>query len=679
MAIALEVMSEKRRLAAIMFTDIVGYTALMGSDEDRALEILRTSRKIQKKQIESHGGKWLKEMGDGVLAQFDSAKDSVYCALAIQHHAHAELEAQIRIGIHLGDVTAENEDVFGDGVNIASRVQSIADPGGIYISESVDKAIRSQADIKTLYLGEISLKNVDYPVRTFALQAAYLPAPSVKRIKKLRRNKSQSRLTITFLLLLVSAFIIWIVIKSKYQGLDPIRSLAVLPFDNMTGDAGQAVLVAGMHEALISELGQISKLRVISKTSMMKYRETTLSAAEIASELGVDALIETSLLEADSLVNINVKLIGGFPNEDQMWSNTFSRDFTHIVEIYREVTQKIIGEIEIELPRQEEERLAEKKVVNPQAYAAYLNARSYWGNLSKEGLEKALEYYQLAVDIDPLYAPAYGGIASVWAGWQQMGFASREEAEPQIRVHLQKALELDSTLAEVYYYQGLTKAWTYWDWAGASEAFEKALAINSNFAEAHAYYSHLLMILKKPKQMRYHMDQANILDPYNPLLKVLEGAELANLGQSDQAIESVIDLEILAPTNPLIQIVLWMSYHMKGDTSEAFIKQRRILELVSDSIVVEAFENTNRISGYYAALSAAADQWASQAGTNFVPPDNMFWMYAASGDIEKTMHWLEIGYDTHDSSMPYVGVFPLLDILDGDPRYDDLLRRLELP
>ena len=175
----------QRQLSAIMFTDIVGYTALMGKDSDKALEIVRISKEIQKPLVEKHNGKWLKEMGDGAMAQFSSALDAVNCSIEIQKTARAELDAKLRIGIHLGDVTVEEDDVYGDGVNVAARLESIADPGGIYISDAIEKAIRGQADVQAKFLGEIHLKNVAYGVRTYAVQGVGLPVPEVKDEKEL--------------------------------------------------------------------------------------------------------------------------------------------------------------------------------------------------------------------------------------------------------------------------------------------------------------------------------------------------------------------------------------------------------------------------------------------------------------------------------------------------------------
>ncbi len=673
--------NQTRQLAAIMFTDIVGYTALMGSDEENALKILRLNRKIHKTNIEKYRGKLLKEMGDGILAQFSSVLDSIHCALNIQKDAHENHLAQIRIGIHLGDVTVENEDIFGDGVNIASRLQSIADPGGVYISESVHKAIRVIKDVNTVYLGEIQFKNVDYPVRTYALQGDGIPIPSSKRKKELSGKKkifSKSTIIISFLAVLISTWLILKMFTGSAAG--PIDSMAVLPFDNLTGNTEQQIFVDGMHDALIGELGQISALRVISKTSTLKYRESNMSIPEIAQELGVAALIEGSVFEVDSAVKIQVKLIKAFPEEKQLWNSSYDQNISRIYDFYREASREIVASIKVELTPDERNRLENKKEVDPDAYEAYLKGKSYWDNLSREGLQTALNYFELSVEKDSTFAPGYGGIASVWAARQQMGYVSSSEAHPIIKNAIERSLELDSTLAESYYYLGVVKVWTDWEWDAAEIAFKRSLDINPNLAGAHAYYSHLLGILKRPEESLFHIQRAIELDPYNPLYKVLYGVVLLMSRQYEQAIITLKELEKMAPNNPLIQIVLFQSYHHMGKFDEAYQKQRRLLELVSEAAVVQAFDNTYKQSGYHQALDSAAEAWKDLTDLKFIPPDNMYWLYAAAGNKENALEWVERAFEVHDSGIPYIGAIPLVyDLLKDEPKYNKVLEKLKLP
>jgi TolB-like protein len=663
-----------------MFTDIVGYTSLMSRNEEEALEILRKSRFIQQRSIEAYNGIWLKEMGDGVLAKFNTARDAVLCGIEIQNKAHNDLDASIRIGIHLGDVTIENNDIFGDGVNVASRLQSSSDPGGIYISDSVFKAVQAIPDIKTIYLGEIAYKNVEYPVSTYAIQGSIFPFPQKNRlIRKGKRAKLGYKVLIP-LIIFALVYIFYFRFYLPNSSSPIVESIAVLPFDNLTNNETKDVFIAGMHDALISELGRINPLRVISKTSTLRYKNSDLSIAEIANELDVDAVVETSVLQLDSLVNLRVKLIKVFPREESLWSNSITRDFTHILEIYRSVTHSIVDEIKVAILPESSARLGKTIIVNPEAYIRYLNGQYYLSSLSKESLDKAIEYFQASIKEDPDYAPAYGGIASVWAYRQQMGFASREEAVPEIETNLNLALSLDKGLAESYHVKAVVEAWTNWNWLEAEKAFQEALSINPNLAESHAFYSHLLMCLKRPIEMKLHMDQAIDLDPYNPLIQVLKGVELSMSGQSEEAIVHFEPLDKLAPNNPLVQIGMWMAYHVKGDYDKAYEKQKRILEIVSrDDIVVQIYEDTYKSSGYKEALKAAADSWTNRAGSAFVPPDNIYWLYGAAGDERKTLEWLKIGFEMHDSNMPYVAVLPVFNSIQDNPEYLALLEKLNLP
>lgn len=302
--------------------------------------------------------------------------------------------------------------------------------------------------------------------------------------------------------------------------------MAILPFENLTG-RGEELTLIGMHDELISELGKIEALRVISKTSTRRFKDSDLSLPEIADQLGVEAIVETSVFQIDSLIRVRVNLVQAKPEEKQIWSSNFTRDFTHAPEVYASITRGIVNQIKVSLKPEEEALLSESRTVDIQAYRAYLTARSYWGSLSPESLDKALEYYELAAREDPNFAPAYGGIASVWGARQQMGFVSREEALPRIKSNLERALALDSDQEEVYYYQALIAAWTDWQWVKSEESFQKTLSINPNMADAHAYYSHLLMCLKRPVEMKIHMDKALELDPFNPLITVLHAIELS--------------------------------------------------------------------------------------------------------------------------------------------------------
>ncbi len=424
-------MAATKKLAAIMFTDIVGYTALMGSDEDKAFEVLRKSRDIHIKSINQFNGKLIKEMGDGMLAQFDSAIDSILCAIEIQKQSRQQIKEKIRIGLHLGDITFDHEDIFGDGVNIASRLQSVADPGGIYISESIQKSIRAKSAVKTKYLGQIKLKNVDYPVNTYCIIEDGLPVPSASKIEQLK-GKSLLRKLITsiytyiILLLLIIANGPWVRNYFKTDAAE-ISSLLILPFDNYTGDDSLNYVVEGIHNALIGDVGKISALRVPSKQTANAYRNIGKSIPQIATELNIDAAVETSVSCYGDIICIQVKLVIAFPEEKQLWVHDFNIEKGQLSNLTKKIAKEISQQININLTPQEEQLLAEAKPIDPDAYEAYLRGMGYWELGTKPDLDRAMDYFQLSREIDPNYALAYVGIARTWGAYVQHGFLPYSE------------------------------------------------------------------------------------------------------------------------------------------------------------------------------------------------------------------------------------------------------------
>ena len=341
-----------------MFTDIVGYTALMGSDEHKALEVLRISREFHIKSINQFKGHLIKEMGDGMLAQFDTAIDSVLCAVEIQKQARQLIKEKIRIGLHLGDITFDHEDIFGDGVNIASRLQSVADPGGIYISESIQKSIRAGTSLATKYLGKVKLKNVGYLLNTYAIVEEGLPVPTASKIEELKGHSlfhklSRSVYTYIILLLLILAIGPWTQNYFKTESSE-ISSLLILPFDNFTGDDSLNYIVEGIHDALIGDVGKISALRVPSKRTANAYRNVEKSIPQIAAELNIDAAIETSVSCYGEDVCIQVRLISAFPEEQQLWVHDFYIEKGQMSNLSKIIAKEISQQIHINLTPQEE-------------------------------------------------------------------------------------------------------------------------------------------------------------------------------------------------------------------------------------------------------------------------------------------------------------------------------------
>lgn len=672
-------MGQTRRLTAIMFTDIAGFTTMMGSDEKKGLELVHSNRSLQKPLIEQYDGRWLKEMGDGVLASFTSAYQAVKCAMDIQQSAKGLLKHRIRIGIHLGDVTIEGNDIFGDGVNIASRLESIADPGGIYISESIYKAIRSNKDINCQFIGELQLKNVVEKIGTYAILGEKISLPSIQKIRRLTKTKSLSRSSLFYMILLGALILgIWFSWNKNSVAIEgKINSMAVLPFDNNTGDPEQENMIAGLHDNLITALSRISSLRIISKTSTLKYKNDDLSIPDIASELGVDAIVESSVIKLGDSIRINVQLIQAFPKEQHLWANIFTRPLANIFDLYNDVTQSIADEIELILSPKELSLLSNANNVNPEAYKAYLKGQIYSEMLSPETLDIALGHFERSLAIDSSFAPAYAGIAFVWIVKLQFHLVSGSIAIPKIYSNNQKALDLDDTYPQSQYIKALMSAQAEWDWKKSETAFKKALEANPNHAMAHSYYSHILMFQNRFEEAIREGELAVTMDPNNPGVLGLFRIVLWHAGKIDEAKDISLKIKKLNPTDGLLDLVSESTYYLQGDYQKSFELIRKSYEKDSlfMTIVIKEFE----VNGY----NSAMEKWAKILEERFkVEQSNAFLIalyFNRAKKYDDALNWLEIGFDIHDVNMPYVFVTKEFNTIRSEPRWTELARKMNLP
>jgi adenylate cyclase len=673
---------EKHLLAAIMFSDIVGYTALMGEKEEEAFRILRKNRNIQKQSIKKYGGIWLKEMGDGILARFDSALNAVLCAKDIQQQIHQDPSFQVRIGIHLGDITVENEDVFGDGVNIASRLQSIADPGAIFVSESVIRAIRSRDEIKYLPVGAVTLKNVSYPVGIFAIQGEGISLPSQQKIKELSsvhpgKSKKRRRL-ILFTMILLIGLGGWFIKKYILPSDDTsISSIAVLPLANLTGDEQQEYFVAGMQDALITELSKIGSIRTISRQSTLKFQGSTLSMREIARQLNVEAIVEGSVYKSGNNVRIQIQLIKARPEETHLLAQAYDRELSDILNMHREITQDIASKIQVRLTAGEQAHLEDKKQVVPEAYEAYLKGTFHWNKLTREDLDLAENYFNLAIEKDPDYTLAYVGMASIGVGRAQMGYEPWKEAALKTMRFMDKALEMDSSLSEVYFMNAAFNSWGFWDWETAEQLYRHALKKNPNYAIAHAYYAQHLCVLKRTEEGLRQNVVALELDPFNTLFKEIYGMDLLFAKKYKDARELLEGILENDPKSRIALTTLRSVYHQLGFYDQAFEMWKRTYP--NDPEALAALEKGNSAGGYSKALQFLAELLIERSKTTFVTPWQIGTIYARAGMGEETLDWLEKAYDAHDPNMPYINIDPIFDYLRKEPRFQALIKKMNFP
>src|SRR6266478_4157992 len=394
-----------RELAAIMFSDIAGYTAIMGRDERKALRALDDHRELLRTILPRFNGRLVGEIGDGTLSSFHSALDAVNCARAAQAALQDDPSLKLRIGIHLGDVVFSNNTVLGDGVNVASRIHALASPGAICISANVYDEIRNKPEFQVKDLGEQKFKNVARPMRVYSLVAS---APSVPLSAAQPRVGRRAILAgVGALLLAAVAYGVakWRLPAPSIPAAQPaaarvIRSIAVLPLDNYSGDPNQEFFADGMTDELITDLAKISALRVISRGSVMQYKGAHRPPTpEIAKALNVDAVVEGSVMRIGDRVRITAQLIDA-PADKQLWAKSYERNSRDVLVLQDELAAAIARQINIELTPDEQARFANAHPVNPEAHEAYLKGRYYLSSFTQQRVNKAIAQFEQAIKAD---------------------------------------------------------------------------------------------------------------------------------------------------------------------------------------------------------------------------------------------------------------------------------------
>lgn len=473
-------MHTERKLAAIMFTDIVGYTALMSQDERKALELLKTNRELLKPIVKEFRGEWLKEMGDGSLSSFSSAIDAVGCALAIQHILRKNEELKLRIGIHLGDIVFEQEDVFGDGVNIASRIEPLAKPGGVCISEQVYETIRNKPGIKATFAGEQTLKGIEQPIKVYHITWAKTGPRKAVPVQSPSFGSGWPKWLAAGIL---GVILVWAgssrIFTSKSAGarLGP-KSVAVLPFTSFSADAEDEYFSDGITDVILTNLSKIKDLKVISRTSTMQYKGTDKTIIQIARELGVATILEGSVQRAGGQIRIVSQLIDSRTDE-HLWAETYDRKVADIFAIQTEIAEHIAAALKAKLLPKEKDLLSQPVTENVRAYEAYLKGISLLAvgtNISgaqRTIIEEAIGAFQRAIDIDPVFAAAYARLSYAYTTIH-FYLAAPPLMKEKAKEALDRTLELNPDLPEgqlaLGYYENLVNR----NYDGALSAFAKA-------------------------------------------------------------------------------------------------------------------------------------------------------------------------------------------------------------
>jgi TolB-like protein len=454
--------------------------------------------------------------------------------------------------------------------------------------------------------------------------------------------------------------------------------LAVLPLQNLSGDAGQDYFVDGLHEALITDVARLRGLRVIARSSVLGYTAGYQPLALVAEQLKVDVVLTGSVMRVGDRVRITAQLLNA-ADAEHLWAGRYDRNVRDVLAIQNEIVAAIAGEIHLQLLPEEKARLRASRPVHPAAYEAYLKGSFHAGKFGPAELDTAQQYYQLALDKDPDYALPYAGIASVWLNRLVVGIVPPVQAGPRAKAAAAKAIELDDELAEAHTTLGNIKFAVDWDWPAAEAEYRRAIELNASCADAHLYFGHLLSSLGRFDEARAEMEHALELDPLNSFFRGLYGFHLLWARRLDEAIAQ---FETALQTAPLFAIPrrgLFVTFSLQGRYEESLAQVTAEFQSYGDQEVVDALARGRAEGGFSKAIAAAADTLAARARTTYVKPFVIAMLYDHSGDVERALQWFERAFAARDHDMIYFNIAPTTAPLRATPQFRELVGRMNLP
>ena len=542
----------KRKLTAILSADAVGYSRLMGDDEEATIRTLTEYRDAITALVDQHKGRVVDSPGDNVLAEFASVVDAVRCAVETQKQI-AERNADLpenrrmlfRIGVNLGDIVDEGDRIYGDGVNIAARLESLAEAGGICLSGTAFDQVKGKLDVGYKYLGEQNVKNIKEPVRMYKMLLE--PDDAGKIIGEKKSRPGQRKWTIVavtaMLIVFVAAFSIWNYYfrppakENAATALPEKPSIAVLPFDNLSGDSDQNYLADGITENIITALSKIPEMLVIARNSVFTYKDKPIKIQQVGQDLGVRFVLEGSIQKAEDQVRITGQLIDATTGH-HLWADQYDRELEDLFAVQDEITMHIASALQVELTDGKQAQVRHRSTNNLRAWSYAVKGYSLYERITKDDNAKARELFEKAVELDPDYAWAWAMIGFTYFidtryGWHR----PREESEKMMIEYGQKAVKLDDSIPDVYLLLASPHIWRK-EHDEAIALAEKAIAIDPNSAESYAELGMYYRFAGRFEDSIRMTEKAIRLHPYYPdwYLYSLEYSYYY-LGQYEKAIE----------------------------------------------------------------------------------------------------------------------------------------------
>lgn len=521
------------RLAAILFTDIVGYTAMMQRDEEEAAAAIRRHRRILKRTVPRYGGELLQHYGDGSLSIFPSASEAVFCAADLQEQFRQAPTLFLRMGLHLGEIYFEGDQFMGDGINIAARIEAEAKPGSIYASEDLWKVVKNQTSLRGVPIGTRPLKNVAGPVRLYRLEVTPLKHPPLSGRVPASWPGLLAGLVVVILLLIGIVIGPWR--PSPKQALE--RSVAVLPFDNFSErGAVDQYLCNGIHEAVLNHLSQLDNLEVKSRSSVESFRKKRPPADEIGRRLRAAYLLEGSVQRIDDRLRVTVQLVEASTG-NHFWSQVFERQITDIFFLQSTIAAEVVSELAVQLSPQQQARLQQAPTTSFEAYDHYLRGNErlqrYVDHLDSVDIAECVRLFRKARSLDNNFALPLLGIA--YAYWQQ--YRWRPEAAPEkldsVKLLIDQVLELDPRLAEGHFAAGIFALMEEGREGRAINYLQRAIELKPSYANAHNQLAMVYRLREEPAKALWHLQRAVLLDPSKQLPTYYSNTGYVYLGMGD--------------------------------------------------------------------------------------------------------------------------------------------------
>ncbi|HTE24309.1 adenylate/guanylate cyclase domain-containing protein [Flavitalea sp.] len=645
-----------RRIAAIMFTDIVGYTALMQGDEEVATKIRAKHRQVFEQQHILHQGEIIQYYGDGTLSVFKSAVAAAKCAIEIQallsqtenptenptdNPTENQIEVPLRIGLHMGDIVFDKTEVYGDAVNFASRIENLGIAGAILISAKLNDELKNHSSISTTSLGQFELKNVTGAVEVFAITNNGLKIPQARDLNG--RQKINS------------------------------KTIAVLPFINMSASKDNEFFSDGITEEIINALAKIKNLRVTSRTSSFFFKNKNIPIRQIGTELNVSTILEGSVRLSGNTIRITAQLIQA-EKDFHFWSETWDRKLENIFEIQDEISLLIAEKLREHLGHFDiQEHLVQKQTDNYNAYELFLKARFEFRKWNPTDIKTAIIFYERAIQLDPRHAESILGLADCYSFLATTGFAPFEEAWAKAAALTTRGLELNDQLADGYYQLANLHFFTRSDYNGAFKATLKAVEVNPNYVEAQQYLSFLYLIVGNTDKGKEHLDIATGIDPLSQETLFFSAYFDYVTQQYDSALEKLNRCLAVNPRNIPAQSVKSYCLLKLGNYDEVLNSFDSIPEdvlVTGEKLGVTglAYAFKKDLDMAYKCLNELISFTAKPEG--LTSSTFLLLMYAVLGENDKAFEWIHNAVKSKSPLLLIHFVDPLIDPIKKDPRYD---------